>query len=98
MTYLAFCTFDLKNASRQDYVNAYADLQELGLARVMKSSTGNDVVIPTTSVMGEFTGKDAPSVRDGVRQMVRDAFAARGFKSEIFVVIGGNWTWGATTT
>lgn len=98
MTYLAFCTFDLKNASRQDYVNAYADLKKLGLERVRKSSTGSDVVIPTTSVMGEFTGTDAPSVRDYVRQQVKDAFAAQGFTSEIFVIVGGNWAWGASTT
>lgn len=98
MTYLAFCTFDLKNASRQDYVNAYADLKKVGLERVKKSSAGNDVVIPTTSVIGEFTGKDAPAVRDYVRQLVKDAFEARGFTSEIFVIVGGNWAWGAITT
>lgn len=98
MTFLAFCTFDLKNASRQDYADAYSDLKQLGLARVRKSSTSSEVVIPTTSVIGEFTGKDAPSVRDYVRKLVKDAFTARGFTSEIFVIVGGNWAWGATTT
>lgn len=37
MSYLAFCTFDLKNASSQDYKNAYADLEEIGLTKVQKS-------------------------------------------------------------
>lgn len=98
MAYLAFCTFDLKNAGRQDYVNAYADLKKLGLERVRKGSNGSEVVIPTTSVIGEFTGKDAASVRDYVRQLVKDAFDARGFTSEIFVMVDGDWAWGATTT
>jgi len=34
MSYLIFCTFDLKNASSVDYDNAYADLKALGLSKV----------------------------------------------------------------
>jgi hypothetical protein len=98
MAYLVFCTFDLKNASRMDYDNAYADLQALGLKRVQKGDSGNDVVIPTTAVMGTYNGESAASVRDHVREAVRKAFAARRFSSEIFVVVGGNWAWGASTT
>lgn len=98
MSYLAFCTFDLKNATRQDYQNAYADLERIGLKRIVVSSQGNNVVIPTTSTMGEFNGTSAASVRDDIRKRVKDAFQARGFDSEIFIVVGGDWAWGATTT
>lgn len=98
MSYLAFCTFDLKNATSQDYTNAYADLEKLGLKKVHKSDKGGDAVIPTTSVMGAFNGTSAASVRDTVRDGVRAAFAARKFKSEIFVAVGENWAWGAATT
>ena len=98
MAYLVFCTFDLKNASSQDYQNAYADLEKLGLKKVQETDGGGDVVIPTTSVMGTFNGNSAGAVRDGVRNWVKNAFSARRFKSEIFVVVGGDWAWGAGTT
>jgi len=52
MSYLAFCTFDLKNASSQDYRNAYSDLAEIGLSKIRAADNGNEIVIPTTSVMG----------------------------------------------
>lgn len=98
MSYLVFCTFDLKNASSQDYQNAYSDLEKLGLKKVHKADGGGNVVIPTTSVMGTFNGSNASSVRDEVRKWIKDAFAARRFKSEIFVIVGGDWTWGSATT
>ena len=37
MSYFVLCTFDLKDASRQDYQNAYADLEKVGLKRVVVS-------------------------------------------------------------
>ncbi|MEN5002979.1 hypothetical protein [Stenotrophomonas indicatrix] len=98
MSYLAFCTFDLKNASSQDYKNAYADLEEMGLRKVQTSDSGGDVVIPTTSAMGAFKGSSSGEVRDYVRNKVKAAFAARRFNSEIFVAVGENWAWGAATT
>ena len=98
MSYLIFCTFDLKNATSQNYETAYSDLAALGLTKVRKSDSGNDVVIPTNSVMGAFDGASATSVRDDIRNKVQAAFRARGFKSEIFLVVGGNWAWGAATT
>lgn len=98
MSYLAFCTFDLKNASARDYQSAYADLEQFGLRKVVKADGGNDVVIPTTSVMGTFNGSDAPSVRDYLRREIQSAFQRRGFTSEIFLVVGGDWAWGAAST
>jgi hypothetical protein len=98
MPYLVFCTFDLKNGAASDYQNAYADLERIGLKKVQKGSGGSDVVIPTTAAMGEFNGASAVSARDDIRSRIANAFKARGFKSEIFVVVGGDWAWGATTT
>ena len=98
MSYLVLCTFDLKNASSQDYKNAYADLEKIGLTKIQKSDKGGDVVIPTTSAMGTFNGSSSSEVRDQVRGKVKAAFAARKFKSEIFVAVGQSWSWGATTT
>ena len=98
MSYLVFCTFDLKSASSQNYETAYADLEKIGLKKVHKGDGGGNVVIPSTSAMGTFNGSSASSVRDDVRKSVQAAFTARRFKSEIFIVVGGDWTWGAGTT
>ncbi|RXE48809.1 hypothetical protein [Chromohalobacter israelensis] len=98
MSYLVFCTFDLESASSRDYDTAYSDLAELGLNKVQVAGNGNEVVIPTTSVMGTFNGSGAGSVRDDIRSRVKRAFQSRGFTSEIFVIVGGDWAWGATTT
>lgn len=95
MGYLAFCTFDLKNASSRDYENAYAELRKIGLKKVIASNDGTNVVIPTTAAIGTFDGSSASSVRDDVRQKVKNAFTTLRLKSEIFIVVGGDWAWGA---
>lgn len=98
MSYLVYCTFDLKNASAKDYDNAYADLQRIGLAKVVKADEGQQVVIPTTSTMGFFNGTSAAAVRNDVLNSVQAAFRARLLKSEIFIVVGGDWAWGSGTS
>ncbi len=98
MTYLVFCTFDLKNASATDYQNAYADLENIGLKKVHKGSNGTNVVIPTTAVMGEFNGTSVGNVRDDICNQVQNVFSKRGFKSEIFAIVGGDWGWGSRAT
>lgn len=98
MSYFVACTFDLENATRADYEAVYADLARLGLHKTVVSGQGKEVVAPTTMTMGEFNGADAASVRDYVRSEVQGAFRARHFSSEIFVVVAGNWAWGAGST
>lgn len=98
MSYIVFCTFDLEKASNQDYQNAYSDLEKLGLKKVIVSDGGGEVVIPTTSTIGKFNGTDSAAIRNDVRNRVQNAFKARGFTSEIFVVVGSDWAWGSTTT
>lgn len=93
MSYLVFCTFDLKKVSSKDYQNAYDDLAKLGLKKVHKGT-----VIPTTSVMGEFNGESAAAVRDEMLKRVRSAFSVRNFESEIFLTVGGDWAWGSSVT
>ncbi|MDX6696205.1 MAG: hypothetical protein QOF02_3808 [Blastocatellia bacterium] len=98
MSYLVICTFDLKNASREDYLNAYVDLEKIGLKKVVVSSQGNKIVMPTTTTTGEFSGASAAAVRDRVIEQVKNAFAARRFSSEIYLAVGADWAWGARTT
>ncbi|NVO73210.1 hypothetical protein [Photobacterium damselae] len=99
MSYIVFCTFDLRNASSQDYENAYSALGRLGLNRVIAADNGRQVVIPTTSVQGSFNGRDAATVRDDLRNRIQQAFTNLGLRSEIYLITGGeNWAWGSTTS
>lgn len=98
MSYLVFCTFDLKGASSQDYQNAYADLEKIGLKKVHKNGQGGNSVIPTTAAMGFFDGNSASTVCTDIRDRVQAAFRARRFKSELFFVAGGDWAWIASAT
>jgi hypothetical protein len=98
MSYFVICTFDLKNASYQDYQTAYADLEKIGLKKVVTYGQDKKLVMPTTTTAGKFDGDSAAAVRDSVLERVKSAFSARGFTSEIFVVAAGDWAWGARTT
>lgn len=98
MSYFVLCTFDLQHASREDYDNAYSDLERLGLKKVVVSDQGGNVVIPTTTVAGTFTGSTAVTVRDSVSEKIKKAFAARQLVSEIFTLVGGDWAWSGATT
>lgn len=98
MSYFAVCSFDLKNATSEDYENAYADLARIGFSKTLISNQGNKITLPTTTCAGEFTGTSASAVRDDLRDKVKKAFAARGFTSEIFISVGGDWAWGYAST
>lgn len=97
MNYQVICTFDLKSASSDDYKNAYSDLSIIGLKKIIAGTT-RQVVIPTTTTLGIFTGTSANVVMEYVRNEVTKSFKARHFTSEIFVAVGIDGTWGATTT
>lgn len=98
MSYLVFVTFDLRSASSEDYKNAYADLEQIGLKKVHMNTGGGNDVIPTTAAMGFFDGASAKTVCEALRDQVRAAFNARKFKSEVFTIAGGDWAWVASTT
>lgn len=99
MSYFCVCTFDLnEKASSQDYQNAYADLLKIGFSRYVTSSDGKKILLPNTTTAGEFNGASAGVIRDDLVERVKKAFTARGFKSEIFVSVGGDWGWGYRAT
>ncbi|MCC6589048.1 MAG: hypothetical protein IT168_20290 [Bryobacterales bacterium] len=98
MSYFAVCTFDLKNANYDDYQKAYSDLAQIGLNKQLNSSQGSTITLPTTTTAGEFNGASAASVRDDLCNRVSASFSRRGFTSEIFISVGGDWGWGHRTT
>jgi hypothetical protein len=98
MAYFVTVSYDLSNASWQDYQNAYADLAKMGLNHELTADSGTKVTLPNTTVAGTFTGTSASSVRDDISNRVQAAFKARGFSSKIFVAVGGDWAWGQRLT
>lgn len=98
MSFLVTCTFDLANADGEDYAQAYTDLALIGLKKVIIADDNTEFVIPTTTVAGEFNGQSSLSVRDYVRERIKQAFINRGFSAEIFIVVGDDWAWGAAHT
>ena len=98
MNYLVFCIFELRKASREDYMYAYADLARLGLKKNVKSDDGHSVAIPSTAVMGIFNGKSVNEVRSAVGNNVEDVFKTRGYDGEFFVVVSADWACGGGST
>ncbi len=91
MSYLVFCVFDLKNASREDYLYAHMDLAALGLRQAVKSESGPDFKLPGNAVMGTLDGRSVEDVRSAVGKAVQDIFKARGLRGTFFVVASADW-------
>ena len=77
---LVFCVFDLKHATREDYLYAYMDLAELGLRQTVKSENGPSFRLPAAAVMGTFDGRSVEDVRGTVRQGAKHLQGARPFR------------------
>ncbi len=93
MGYLVTVSFDLSNASSEDYEVAYAELAFIGLYKQVLNGNGEALALPTTTCVGDFSGTSAESVRDHVRQQIDSAFNVHAFEYEIFVSVGGDWAW-----
>jgi len=93
MSYLAVVSFDLSNATREDYVSAYEALVDLGLRGTLRSDKGAEVDLPTTTCAGEFTGPSSAAVRDSLKIRIDTAFTKLGLRGKTFVTVGGDWAW-----
>ena len=56
MTFLVFCVFDLKNATREDYLYTYMDLATLGLRQTVKSDNGPSFKLPAAAASSRAAG------------------------------------------
>ena len=91
MTFLVFCVFDLKHATREDYLYAYMDLAELGLRQTVKSENGPSFKLPASAVMGTFEGRSVEDVRGTVSRNVQSIFKGRSLSGTFFVVASADW-------
>ena len=98
MSYLVLCIFELRNASREDYLYAHMDLGALGLRQTVKSETGPGFKLPANAVMGTLEGRSVEDVRSVVARGVQDIFKARGLRGTFFVVASADWACAGETT
>jgi hypothetical protein len=91
MTFLVFCVFDLKGATREDYLYAYMDLATLGLRQTVKSDNGPSFRLPAAAVMGTFDGRNVEEVRSTVSRKVQGIFKGRGLNGTFFLVASHDW-------
>lgn len=98
MSYGVVVSFDLQDATGENYRDAYADLAALGFARELVGGT-KTITLPTTMAYGKWNGTSDITVRDEVVKQVTAAFNARKFVYELFVAVGGpESTWSHTDT
>jgi hypothetical protein len=98
MSYLVFCVFDLKHATREDYHYAYMDLADLGLRKTVKSDNGPSFQLPASAVMGTFDGRNVDDVRSTVGRKVQGIFKARSLAGTFFVVASTDWACAGEST
>lgn len=98
MTFLVFCVFDLKSATREDYLYAYMDLDALGLRQTVKSDNGPSFKLPAAAVMGSFDGRSVEDVRSVVSRKVQGIFKSRGLTGTFFVVASSDWACAGEST
>lgn len=97
MTYLVFCTFDLREARREDHLYLYVDLAKLGLKKTVASDDGRNFTIPATAVMGMLEGNSINEVRTTVVRNVEQIFKTHGYNGEFFVVVSADWACGGAS-
>ncbi len=98
MSFLVFCVFDLKHATREDYLYAYMDLADLGLRQTVKSENGPSFKLPGAAVMGTFDGRSVEEVRSTVSKKVQSIFKGRSLSGTFFLVASENWACAGEST
>jgi hypothetical protein len=98
MTFLVFCVFDLKHATREDYLYAYMDLADLGLRQTVVSEDGPSFKLPAAAVMGTFDGRSVEDVRSIVSRKVQGIFKARSLNGTFFLVASADWACAGEST
>lgn len=98
MSYLVLCTFDLENASSEDYNNAYRVLEEIGLSKETTSDTSSIVTLPNTVTIGKFNGVSPISIKEDILAQIKNGFKALRLKSKIFIIVSSGWSWAQSKT
>jgi len=97
MSYFVTVSFDIANATRENYQTMYRELQIIGLSHSLTSDANNTITLPSTTVAGSLNGSSAGAVRDHVCNQVQNAYTRNRLHGEVFVAVGGDWAWGHRT-
>ena len=94
MSYLVVLSFDL-NANSQDlYDDLNIGLNNMGLKKELRSSSGKTVALPSNTYSGTFTGAEAGKVRDDIAEQIKKIFNDNNAHGRVFLAIGGDsWAW-----
>lgn len=93
MSYMVTVSFDLKNAQTEDYARVYDAFKPLGLYKQIKADNGVAVQLPASTCAGFFNGTSAIAVRDDLATRLQTTVEQLGISGEVFVAIGGDWSW-----
>lgn len=97
MSYFVLCTFDLFNATSEDYESAYSELKKLGLHTALEAASGKTVDLPNTTAAGLFTGDKHSSIADDLLRLVKERFSAQGLKYKVFISVADGYAWRHST-
>ena len=98
MSYFVVVTFDLNRASSDDYEAADRILNDIGLEKEIKGSSGKNNKLPANTYAGEFDGAGTGKVRDDLCAQIQSEFKKENIDALIFVSVGGSWAWGKRST
>ena len=94
MSYFAMVVFDIKAGKPDDYQKIYDAYAKMGLKREILSGAGKNIKLPTTTTVGTFEGANVTAIRDDLLDRTKSVFKSNKLTGEIFIAVGGNWTWG----
>lgn len=88
-------TFDLEDPDPQYYEDLNSKIKDIGLKDKLQGKKGK-VELPTTTFAGKLNSESISSLRDSVRERVKEAFDNVGVKGKIFVTVAedSKKTWG----
>jgi hypothetical protein len=97
VSYQVVVTFDLVDASSEQYRCVRDELSSMGLYSLVIGSNDQTIDLPYNTFQGDFYGSSSGELRDSIRSRMVEAFRRCGVTGPIFVTVGGvDWTWGTT--
>jgi len=101
MSYLVTVTFDLHGVADKDweqvYKEVYAALAKIGLSNTATTAEQTVVRLPQSTVMGEFQGESARTLRNRICWDVEAAFKDQKRKYTMLATVGNSWALGHRT-
>ena len=97
MSYLVSVSFDIENASSDQYNQVKEELNDIGFSDTISGNAKVKVKLPDNTFAGEFEGSSSTKIRDDLRKQVKEIFKSLNLKAEIFIHVGGNWAWGSSS-